>query len=113
VNNFLSSEIEATFLMPLFTTASVQFHGGVFGWRPKLAMPKVSHAIVSSAAVWFTATAMARQTFLAHCPTCHRLIFMPSFATSVASILLATLSVAATVCRRLGVANSGTNQTDP
>jgi hypothetical protein len=42
---------------------------GVFGWRPKLAMSKVGHVTVSSAAVWFTAIAIA------HCSTCHRLIF--------------------------------------
>lgn len=70
----------------------------------KLATSKVSHATVFSAAVWFTATAIARHTFLAPYPTCHRLIFVPNLATSAASILLATLFVAATVCRRLGVA---------
>jgi hypothetical protein len=48
---------------------------------------------------------MARQTFLASCPTCHRLIFVSNFAISVASILLTILSVIGTLCQRLGVAN--------
>ena len=50
---------------------------GMFGWRIKLAMPKDGHATVSPTTVWFTATVMARQTFLAPRPTYHRLIFVP------------------------------------
>ena len=50
---------------------------------------------------------MARQTFLAPYPTCHRPIFLPNFATSVASIFFAKLSLAATVYRRLGMASFG------
>ena len=48
--------------------------------------------------VWFNATSMAHQTFLAPCPTCHRLISVLNLATSVASILLVTLSMAAKLC---------------
>jgi hypothetical protein len=61
-------------------------------------MPKVRRATISSAAVWFTATPMTRQTFLAPYPTCHRLIFVSNPATSVALISVATLSLTATVC---------------
>jgi hypothetical protein len=64
---------------------------------------KTCHATVFLAAVWFAATTMVCHTFLAPCPTRHRLIFLPNFATNVASILLAKLSMAATVCQRLGV----------
>jgi len=38
-------------------------------------------------------------------PTCLRLIFMPNLATSVASILVTILSLAAIDCRRLGMAS--------
>ena len=56
-------------------------------------MPQVSHVIVFLAVVWFAATTKAYHAFLAPCPTRHRLIFLPNFATSVASILLAKLSL--------------------
>jgi hypothetical protein len=85
---------------------------GVFDWRPKL-MAKVSHVTVSLATVWFTVTSMARQTFLAPYLTCHRLIFVPNLATSVALILLATFSMAATLCRRLGAASFGRQPNRP
>jgi hypothetical protein len=78
---------------------------GMFGSWLKHAMPQVSHAIVFLAAVWFTATTTTCHTFLTPCPTCHRLIFLPNFATSVASILFAKLSLAVTVYRRLGMAS--------
>ena len=69
----------------------------MLGWRPKLAMPRVGHATVPSAAIWFTVTAMARRTFLAPCPIYHRLIFVPKLTISLASVLFTTLSVSATV----------------
>jgi hypothetical protein len=59
---------------------------GVFGWRSNLAMPKMGHIIVFSVAVWFTTTDTARRTFLAPCPTCHTLIFVPKLAISLALI---------------------------
>ena len=69
----------------------------MFSWTPKLVMLKVGHVTVSSAAVWFTVTAITFQIFLSPYPTCHRLIFVPKLATSLTSILLATFSVTATV----------------
>jgi hypothetical protein len=69
--------------------------------------PQVSHATVFLAAVWFAATTTACHTFLASCPTRQRPIFLPNFAISVTSILLAKLSVAGTVCQKLGVTSFG------
>jgi hypothetical protein len=70
-------------------------------------MPQVSHDTVFLAAIWFAVTTTACHTFLAPCPTHHKSIFLPNFATSVASILLVKLSLTATVCWRLDVANFG------
>jgi hypothetical protein len=84
---------------------------GLFGlWQ--LATPKVGYVIVFSVVVWFPATTMAYHTFLALCVTCHRLIFVSNFATSVASILLATLSMTATVCQRSGMPNYAPTKQD-
>uniref|UniRef100_K3YFR2 Uncharacterized protein n=1 Tax=Setaria italica TaxID=4555 RepID=K3YFR2_SETIT len=38
-----------------------------------------------------SATNCGLQTFLAPCPTCYRLIFVPNFATSVATFLFSPL----------------------
>jgi hypothetical protein len=65
---------------------------------------KIHRAIVFSATVWFTATSNFLN-ILHHVLLIH---FVPNLATSMASILVATLSLGATVCRRLGVASFGT-----
>jgi len=75
----------------------------MFDSLPKLAMPKVGHATIFSVVVWFTTTIMVYHIFLAPCLICHRLIFVTNFTTSVASILLVTVSMAATLCWRLGM----------
>jgi hypothetical protein len=67
-------------------------------------MSNVSYATVFLAVVWFTAIAMARQTFLTPFPTCYRFIFIPKLATSVASILLAALSLVTIVCPHISLA---------
>jgi hypothetical protein len=66
----------------------------------KLVMPQFFLA-----AIWFVATTMACHTFLVPCRTSHRPIFLSNFATSVALILFAELSLAATVCQRLDMAS--------
>lgn len=52
-------------------------------------------------------------TFLATWSTCHRLIFLPNFATLVVAILLVTLFVAATLCLSLVMQKLVMNQTGP
>lgn len=84
--------------------------GPVWLW-PERVTPHVSHDMVFFATVWFAATAC--HTFLAFCPTWHKLIFLSNLTTSVTSILFPGLSLAAAVYRRFTVACTGHRPNGP
>jgi hypothetical protein len=97
--------LELNFLSSVLTPSLISR----FGSRSKRDMPHVSYVIVFPATIWFSATTTTYNTFLALGLTRRRPIFLLNFATSVASILLAKLSLAATVYRRLDMASFVTN----
>ena len=85
----------------------------MFGSQPKLATPNLSHATICLACVWFIATLVSCHTLVVPWPICHRLIFLPHFATLCGGHFAHHTFVAATLCLSLVVAKLVMNQTNP